>query len=118
MSGIDKDDDRQTWVFDPKTVFAEVKSDEDGLPVLVIGDGDSVIEVPAGRHEVDPLAAARRISEKVWEYVLAVKMRGLKTEQRDGAAAETSDSGGATEPDGLHHFAGNSGPGWPYPGPR
>ncbi len=106
------DDDRQVCVFDPKTLFADVKDGEDGRPILVIGDTNLVVELPAGRDDVDALAAARRIGETVWDYVLAVKMRATQAEQPAGAA----DASGATESDLLRYVAGNSGPGWPIPG--
>ncbi len=101
------DDDRQIWVFDPKSLFANVENGEDGRPILVIRDSHSMIQIPAaGRDDAYALAAARRIGQTVWDYVLAVKTRG----------PDASGNGGTTEVDALRQVAGNSGPGWPIPG--
>jgi hypothetical protein len=109
------DDDRK--ILDPTTLVATVDTGEHGRPVLVIGDGHASVALPAAsRDDADALAAARRISQAVWDYVLAVKTRGPAAEV---PAAGTDVAGlDATEPELLRHVAGNSGPGWPIPGTR
>jgi hypothetical protein len=74
------DGDTRVWVFDPKTTFAAVGVDEDGVPVLTIGDGGNSIELPSsGRDdEAEVLAASRRIAEATWTFNQAVKTRALR----------------------------------------
>jgi hypothetical protein len=108
VSGINEDDDRHIWVFDPKTTWARVEDDEDGLPVLVIGDGNDVIELPAGTDMAEAAAATRRITEQIWIYLQAIHMRRLGQERQARVEAARPNGVGV---DQLLKDAGNSNPG-------
>jgi hypothetical protein len=59
--------------FDITSIRVDVIADEEGRPALVIRSGNVTVELSGGAHIQDAVVGARRITEKIWDYILAVE---------------------------------------------
>jgi hypothetical protein len=85
--------------FDLTAIQVEVIADEDGRPALLIRSGGELqdaVELSGGAHLRDAIAGARRITEAIWNYVMAVEAMRL-----NGAVdplRNSNDAGNAESP--------------------